>query len=73
MKNYEILASKEIVASFEMNYSLFKTRFCCSRNLAEWIKGKHPEYKEAPYEADFKGEKVIINFLSLGNLVIQEQ
>ena len=73
MKNYEIIASKEVVATFAMDYTSFKMKFENSKNLADWIKSQHPELKDVPHNADFPDDNVVIEFYSIGNLVIEEK
>ena len=70
MKHFQIVASKEVVASFNMNYDTYKMKFKCSAKLVEFIVSKYPEYKDTPYHVDFPNDNVIIEFYSLGNLVI---
>lgn len=71
MKDYRIEASKEIVAKFSMDYSVYKMRFNhIADDLVEWIVEQHPELKDVPYEAKFPGNDIVIYFYSVGNLVI---
>ena len=46
MKSYNIVASKEVVASFKMDYASYKAKFHCSNNLIAYIVEQHPELKE---------------------------
>ena len=73
MKQYEIIASKEVVATFSMNYDAFKMKFECSSNLVAWIVSQHPELKDTPFNADFPDDRIVISFYSMGNLVINEK
>lgn len=70
MKHFDIVASKEVVASFSMNYDTYKMKFECSAQLVEFIVSKYPEYKDAPYHVDFPDNDIVVEFYSLGNLVI---
>ena len=70
MKTFNIVASKEIVASFSMNYDTYKMKFEHSAQLVEFIVSKHPEYKDVPYHVDFPNNDIVVEFYSLGNLVI---
>lgn len=70
MKHFNVVASKEIVASFRMNYGTYKMKFECTTQLVEFIVSKYPEYKDTPYHVDFPNDDVVIEFYSLGNLVI---
>lgn len=72
MKNYSIVASREVVATFTMDYTSFKMNFSTSKNLVDWIVEQHPEFKDVPYNADFPNDNIIIEFYSIGNLVIEE-
>lgn len=72
MKNYCIVASKKVVASFKMDYYIFEMKFSNSSNLASYIVEQHPELKDIAFNVDFESDDVIIKFYSLGNLVIQE-
>lgn len=73
MKKFDIVASKEIVASFTMNYDTFKMKFKCSSKLVEFIRDAHPEYSETLYNVDFTNDDVVVEFYSVGNAVIEEK
>lgn len=73
MKQYEIIASKEIVATFSMDYNTYQMKFECSSKLVAWIVSQHPELKDTPYNADFPDDRIVIDFYSVGNLVINEK
>lgn len=73
MKNYSIVASKEVVASFTMDYDSFKMKFKCSNDLVRWIREQHPEFCNTPHHVDFPTDSdIVIEFYSIGNLVIEE-
>lgn len=72
MKQYEIKASKNVVATFTMDYQVFSMKFSCSRKLVMWIIEQHPEYKDCPWDADFPNDTIVVQFYSVGNLVIDE-
>ena len=72
MKKFDIVASKEVVASFQMDYNTFKMKFAFSAQLVDFIVDKYPEYKDVPYNVDFPDDKVVVEFYSLGNLVVEE-
>ena len=73
MKNYEIIASKEIVARFTMDYATYKMKFECLNEMVEWIINEHPELKDVPNRANFPKDSIVIEFYSVGNLVIEEK
>ena len=73
MKQYEIVASKEVVATFSMNYDAFKMKFKGSNNLVAWIVNQHPELEDTPFHANFPDDRIVIDFYSIGNLVINEK
>lgn len=76
MKNYKIIASKEVVATVVVDGDLFKSMG------NTWDKGivpfleKHPEFAECPYDASWEctdnGMDVVYKFFSIGNPVIEE-
>ena len=70
MKCFDIVASKEVMASFSMDYDTYKMKFEHSAQLIEFIVNKYPEYKDAPYHVDFPDNDIVVEFYSLGNLVI---
>lgn len=72
MKKYEIKASKKVVATFTMDYKVYYMKFSCSRKLVTWIIEQHPEYKDCPWDADFPNDNIVVQFYSVGNLVIDE-
>ena len=73
MKSYEIIASKEVVARFTMDYTTFKMKFGCSSEIIKWIIDEHPEFKDIPNRADFTKDSIVVEFYSVGNLVIEEK
>lgn len=73
MKNYEIIASKEVVATFRMNVDLYHIKFLHSGKMAEFIVKKHPELANSIHSIDFEKEEVVLKFYSVGNLIIQEK
>lgn len=73
MKSYEIVASKEVVAKFTMDYTAFEMKFGCSSKMVEWIINEHPELKDVPNKADFPKNSIVVEFYSVGNLVIEEK
>lgn len=70
MKCFDIIASKEVVATFTMDYSTYVMKFTCSSKLVEFIREKYPEYANAPYHVDFPDDTIVVEFYSVGNLVI---
>jgi len=70
MKCFDIIASKEVVATFTMDYSTYTMKFKCSSKLVEFIREKHPEYANVPYHVDFPDDTIVVEFYSIGNLVI---
>lgn len=73
MKCFDIVASKEVVATFTMDYSTYKMKFKCSAELIKFITEQHPEYKDVPHNVDFPDDNIVVEFYSLGNLVIGEK
>lgn len=74
MKQYEIIASKEVVASFSIDYASFEMKFKLSGSMmVEWIVDQHPELVNVPWRIDFHNGKATVEFYSVGNLVIEER
>ncbi len=73
MKNFNIIASKEVVASFKMDYDTYKMKFKCKDELVAFIRDKHPEYLEIPYNVDFPNDDIVVEFYSVGDIVIEEK
>lgn len=73
MKNYLIVASKDVVATFTMDYHMFKMKFKMSSCMVQWIVQEHPELKGVPYNAEFPNDTIVVKFYSVGNLVIEEK
>lgn len=72
MKNFEITASKKVIATFVIDAELKNLKFPCTSKVIEFIKEKHPEYKNLPFDYEFRGDKVVISCFSVGDAVIQE-
>lgn len=71
MKDYRIEASKEIVAKFSMDYTIFVMRFdYIIEDLVAWIVEQYPELKGVPHDTQYPGNDIVIRFYSVGNLVI---
>lgn len=74
MKDYRINVSKELVAKFSMNYSVYGMKFKTTNQCVEWIMSEHPELKDAPWEFTIlRNNDIVFMFYSLGNLVIEEK
>lgn len=74
MKNYRVNVSKELVAKFSMDYSVYGMKFKTTKQCAEWIVSEHPELKDAPWDFTILGNNdIVFMFYSLGNLVIEEK
>lgn len=75
MKNYKIVASKEVVATVTVDGELFKAMGnTWSEGIAPFLE-KHPEFAECPYDASWdcsEDEKVVYKFYSIGNPVVEE-
>lgn len=72
MKNYKIVASKNVIATFTMDYTTYEMQFSCPSKFVEWILSKHSEFKDCPWDHEYKRNNIIISFYSIGNLVIEE-
>lgn len=74
MKNYNVVASKEPVASFSMDYTTYKMKFPCTTKCANWIVSQNPELDCAPWDFSIeKDDKIVFTFYSIGNLIIEEE
>ena len=73
MKNYNVVASKEIVAKFTMDYSMYEMKFEYASACVEWIRSEHPELENSPWDYEcYRNNTIVFRFYSLGNLVIEE-
>jgi hypothetical protein len=41
--------------------------------MVDWIISEHPELKDTPHKADFTEDSIVVEFYSVGNLVIEEK
>lgn len=73
MKNYEIIASREPVAKFEVDMQVVTMKFVYCAKCCAWIVEQHPELKDTPWDYDIRDGKAIFTFYSIGNLVIEEK
>lgn len=72
MKTFNIEASKQVIASFQIDERVFDMKFKHTKDCAEWIISQHPEYKDVPWSFDYCRDKIVFSFYSIGNLVIEE-
>lgn len=74
MKNYEIVAAKKAVATFEIAQDVFNMKFISSNDMARFVLSKHPELEGCEHDVSFmKKDVVVLTFYSVGDLVITEK
>lgn len=72
MKTFNIEASKQVIASFQIDERVFDMKFKHTKDCVAWIISQHPEYKDVPWSFDYCRDKIVFSFYSVGNLVIEE-